>query len=498
MKPSDYLHQLIKSLTGSEKRYFKLFAKRHVVGSQNKYELLFNVYDELPDDHYDDKLLKEKLKAKGLGKNLADDKKNLQEMIMKAMLSFHAGNTIDTQLNNLLAEEDFYRQKRLNDLRRKTIAKAKDLAEKYEKYLVLVELADRETKMKMEIQQESLSELAERIGHEENKWLGRMNLRTDLVNLSNWLFIQYRINAKKDSPDFWMKAEQQMLHPTFKNYEPGTSFRGDNAYYLIWAFYHALKKDYKKHNYYTRLQYELYEKYYPHQKESDRLSYRISLFNYLYSLQTIKDFEGMEKLLDHAETISPLNDDEAGESFQNLVFYRQLYYMNTLQFEKAIEMVPKIEEGIKKYNRKVNIARKLTLYSNIAISYMILGMWDYMLKYTEKIIIDKTEVRLDIKQEAMLHQLIAWYESKQYELLLYKLRNTQRYFATKGVQNPSAQYVLRLIQLMIKDEKACLNNLKKDLGTAMQNSSDYSAIQIWLYARIHNIKMVAAANIVNH
>jgi hypothetical protein len=134
MKPTDNLHQLVKSLTGSEKRYFKVFSKRHVVGSLNKYEQLFDIYDTLPDDHYDDDDLKQKVKKKNLGKNLADDKKNLQEMIMRAMLNFHSGNSIDTQLNDLLAEEDFYRQKRLNELRRKTIAKAKEIAEKYENY----------------------------------------------------------------------------------------------------------------------------------------------------------------------------------------------------------------------------------------------------------------------------------------------------------------------------------------------------------------------------
>ena len=32
MKPADTLFQLIKSLTGSEKRHFKLFASKHIIG----------------------------------------------------------------------------------------------------------------------------------------------------------------------------------------------------------------------------------------------------------------------------------------------------------------------------------------------------------------------------------------------------------------------------------------------------------------------------------
>ena len=36
------LFTLIKSLTKSEKRYFAIFSKRHILGSQNKYVLLFD------------------------------------------------------------------------------------------------------------------------------------------------------------------------------------------------------------------------------------------------------------------------------------------------------------------------------------------------------------------------------------------------------------------------------------------------------------------------
>lgn len=34
-KASDSLHRLIKSLTKPEKRYFKVFSSRHVIGDQN-------------------------------------------------------------------------------------------------------------------------------------------------------------------------------------------------------------------------------------------------------------------------------------------------------------------------------------------------------------------------------------------------------------------------------------------------------------------------------
>ena len=498
MKPTDNLHQLVKSLTSSEKRYFKVFSRRHVVGDQNKYEQLFDIYDALPDDLYNEDELKQKLKKKNLGKNLADDKRNLQEMIMKAMLSFHSGNSIDNQLNDLLAEEDFYRQKRLNDLRRKTIAKAKEIAEKYEKYTILLTLAERETRMKMELDQDSLPEIAANLGSDEQKYLSKLSQINDLASLDFWLFIQYRINAKVNSPDFCDRAEKRLSHPAFAEYKPGQGFTSDRKYYSMWSWYYLLKNDYEKYNYYVSKMFDLYELHYPHQKNDNRILYNVVLYNYLFSLHTIKDYEAMGKLLEHAETLSPLNEDEIGESFQNITFYKLLLYLNTLQFEKAVDMVDHIEAGIKKFRKKINIARLLTLYSNISISYMMLHKWDEVLTYTEKIIADKTDVRLEIKYEAMLHQLIARYELKQYDLLSYQIRNTQRFFGSKGLVSSSHTYVFKLLNNLLKEGDDYFLELKDDPETIIQNCTGYSAIQIWLHAHIHDTSLTEAAPYVNH
>jgi hypothetical protein len=180
MKPSDNLYLLIKSLTGNEKRYFKVFAKRHISSRQSKYEQLFDVYDSLGDDEYDESDLKKKLQKKGLGKNLADDKKNLQEMVTKSLVSFHAGQSVDSQLSDLLAADDLYRQKRLNSLRQKTIARAREIAERYDKFSVLLTLADRETTMRMEQDQESLAGIADTIGTEQKVLLHKMSTMYDL------------------------------------------------------------------------------------------------------------------------------------------------------------------------------------------------------------------------------------------------------------------------------------------------------------------------------
>ena len=59
-KASDSLHRLIKSLTKPEKRYFKVFSSRHVIGDQNNYLVLFDAIDR--QGEYDEAKLIKKFK----------------------------------------------------------------------------------------------------------------------------------------------------------------------------------------------------------------------------------------------------------------------------------------------------------------------------------------------------------------------------------------------------------------------------------------------------
>lgn len=489
MKPTDNLHQLIKSLTSSEKRYFKVFAKRHVVGLQNKYEQLFDVYDGLPDDHYDEPELKQKLKKKNLGKNLADDKKNLQEMIMRAMLSFHSGNSIDTQLNDLLAEEDFYRQKRLNDLRRKTITKAKEIAEKYEKYSVLLTLIDREVNMKVELNQNELSDLAKNLDIEKNKVLEKLNTIAVLRNINQWFFIHFRLNANNASEKFKSDADAKLNLPIIKNYIVGLCYAADSNYLKVWSLYHQMKKDYEKHNIYSKQIYELFEKY-EVQKDANRVSYKIAAYNYLTSLHQINNYPAMGEILNSLDKIKPLTEDEAGEDFQNVIFYKQIYYMNVGKFKDATNLIADFEDGLKRHRKKINKARELSIYFNITTNFLIQEQWDSVINYSNKILDDDTNVRRDLKYNSMLIQLLAYYESNQFDLLLYKIRNTERLLKKNDAFDESHQYFIKVLNQLLKHGKQYFKTHSVEIEPIISNLSKHKELQIWLQSRYRKVTMM--------
>lgn len=147
MTPSADLFQLIHSLTPSEKRYFKLFAQRHVIGNKNHYEKLFDAFDALPRDKaYDEATFKRSLKGKAWAKNFAVQKSLLQELVLSAMHAYHVEKTEEGKLNKLIVQIQFLYDKGLFEPAHKLLEEALQLAARREhlpEQVILYQLKNR-------------------------------------------------------------------------------------------------------------------------------------------------------------------------------------------------------------------------------------------------------------------------------------------------------------------------------------------------------------------
>ena len=71
------LFDLINSLTMSEKRFFKIFSKRHIIGDKNEYSLLFDFIDK------ETGLTNQKLLDQPFVKNVSAEKNYLYRLILR-------------------------------------------------------------------------------------------------------------------------------------------------------------------------------------------------------------------------------------------------------------------------------------------------------------------------------------------------------------------------------------------------------------------------------
>src|SRR5690554_7734724 len=98
---SPALYELIKSLTKSEKRYFKIYASRHTIGEVNNGIRIFDFIDQ--QEEFDEEALYTHFKGEAFLNQFPITKNRLYEQIISALDAFHAKNDIDrksTRLNS--------------------------------------------------------------------------------------------------------------------------------------------------------------------------------------------------------------------------------------------------------------------------------------------------------------------------------------------------------------------------------------------------------------
>jgi hypothetical protein len=113
MKENDDLFALVKALSKSEKRYFRLYAAKQHSKEDAVYLLLFDALEAM--EEYDDAPLHAILREQQLH-HLAQLKYYLYKTLLRALNLYHARFNIETRINeliqafNILYEKQLYTQ----------------------------------------------------------------------------------------------------------------------------------------------------------------------------------------------------------------------------------------------------------------------------------------------------------------------------------------------------------------------------------------------------
>ncbi len=138
MKPTNELYDLIRTLTGSEKRYFKLNAAKQ---KGNKiYIKLFDAVDSKK--ILDESELIRRFKNENFIKNLTVTKNYLYNLIFKSLISYHEKKSIDVKLSNLLFSCKLMFEKSLYSQFFKSLEKGKELAYRSERFSYVLEFIE--------------------------------------------------------------------------------------------------------------------------------------------------------------------------------------------------------------------------------------------------------------------------------------------------------------------------------------------------------------------
>ncbi|MEM7103844.1 MAG: hypothetical protein AAF502_11975 [Bacteroidota bacterium] len=422
---SDELFQLIKSLTKQEKRYFKLYASRHVIGDKNKYVILFDAIDK--QEKYDEVKIKRKFRKEVFVKQLHVTKNYLRKLILDSLRNFHATKA-DDKFHTLLRNAQILFDKGLSKQSAKVLNKAKKSALDNERFLQLLEIYQWEHSIIHTTN--DLARLEEYVSDSINK---EFEILAKYQNL-----LQFRLFHDQIFAQYWRmgiarkveekKALAKLLEEDlFQNVEKAKSISAKFLYYnSLFAYYYCIS--------------ELEKCYEPMQSlvqmieddvdgmRNDTMRY-IGALNNLYVVQKHihADDEGLATLKKMRE-IPAKSPAQKAEVFTRSYLLETDFYISKGYFTEAMKSLYEIESGIRKLQDIIDPQSRLAFYYNLSLIYFGAGNYSKALDWNNLLLNDPDlPSREDIHSYGRLINLIIHYELGNDQLLEYIVKSTHRF-----------------------------------------------------------------------
>jgi hypothetical protein len=433
---SDLLFRFIKSLTSAEKRYFKLFAGRHVIGQKNEYLKLFEAFDK--QDIYNELLIRKSFRQLRARNSFAIAKNRLYETILKSLDSYHSESSIDVLLRSQLHYTEILFKKSLYEECEKMMLRTRKLAVKYEKHPVVYETYQWEKKIIEKDGYSTISELQiQNLMESELLALDKMNNYTEFWNIkSRLVFMLNRYGKVRDDSE--LKNFKTIIdNILLKSEDTALSYETRYLYNHIFSAYYFGVGDYASSYQYIKKQLDLMESNMEMLKEEPN-KYFAALTNMIYFCTQLHKYKETPKYLDKLKNIPVMLGKKSTEDLEIKLFSSSqsaeiTLYIQTGQFKKAEQMIPEITDGLKKYKSKINKIREASLYFNIATVYFATGQFNESLKWVNKLLNDNLlDATQDIYALARMLDIVIHLEIGNTDLIPYTLRSVLRYLTKRN------------------------------------------------------------------
>jgi hypothetical protein len=446
------IHELIKHLSKSEKRYFKIFASRHIIGEENNYVVLFDFIDKM--ENYDEELIYNHFKGAEFLNNLSITKKRLYDHIINSLDQFHSSNSIEAQIYKLLSTAEILNKKSLYQQSLKQLKSAEKLALKHDKLFILGEI---NYKLKhvfenlVNLDKVELNEIfSNDIEIQKNCSIYNQlwNIKSNLFNL---LSLKGSNKFEQELAEFKTTLNQLKVEIIVSNLE----FDAKYLFNHIFSAYYFATKEYElcfeslKNNIFLleTKEYALIDK--PNRYISV-LSNAIFVAHQLNKKEELYEFKSKLSELRLNPTLK-MNDDLQIKLFSSYYSIEITLLILENKIDEALNIIPIIEEGIVKYNTKLTEVRKAFFYYKIASCFLLKNQFTLANKYIHKILQNN---QIDFHEELVsmtqLLSLLINLEIEKGEVFQCSLRNTQRSLKNKGRFNQFETILLKGISKISK------------------------------------------------
>jgi tetratricopeptide (TPR) repeat protein len=493
---NDPLHQLIKSLSKSEKRNFKLYTNRLQGNEDSKFMLLFDVMDKLS-EYNEEKILQ---KANDISKSqLSNVKAHLYKQILLSLRLNASNQDLDIYLREQIDYAKLLYNKGLYNQSLKMLDKAKITATEFEKNAILLEILDFEKHIESQYITRSIDSTAEEITSRSNELNKKLIGTNTFSNLGIRLYGLYlRTSHVRNEKDYLFVSEFFKSNlPPYKLDE--LSFFEKMYLYQSHVWYNTIIQDFLTCYKYANRWVDLFE-------ENKHLIpvyadlYLKGLHNLLAALFFINHTPKFNEVL---KTLEELGNEEfinANENNSALMF--QYLYLNKINhyfmmgtFSDGLKLVKDIEAGIERYDKKIDDNRILNFYYKIGCLYFGSGDNEKAIYYLNKVIRHPANIRGDLHSFSHILNLIAHYEMGNNEAVQFQIKSVYRFLSKLEEMNQVQQHIINFLRKVpVMDAKSVKKEfirLRSNLLKLQQDPYEkraflYLDIISWLTCKIEN------------
>ena len=492
--PSTKLFHLIKSLSGPEKRYFKLFATGNRTDKTSKYLQLFDAVDA--QEVYDDDALRE-IVYEGQtiqSRKFSELKAYLYDLILKSLQGYDEKSSIDFRLKNLLQSvRVLYKRSHYED-GKELLQKVKKLAYQYESYSHILEILNWEKQMAYTQRDITFldSEL-ERIDSEEKACLEQLRNLSVYRNIFFKIFIAIRKDAILRSEEQRENLQQIINHSLLEKVENARSHRAKVLYYRIFGLYYYATLDYQQFYEYSKTIIALMESQ-KHFLKEDVSSYIGALSNYSLSCGLLGRYDEVEQCLEKFQGIVPNTRDDEQTIYTEYYGKKFALCISTGEFSKGVEVVQQHLKESKKFDK--SSFQRSRFYFQYFYVYFGIGDYDKALEYLNKWLnLPRSIERQDLQSLARILNLLIHFEMGNNILLDYLFRSTYRFLRKRNRIHGFEKSVLDFIRETnrvhsARELRAAFIELKNEFIRLSGNPSEKIMLQyfdfvVWLDSKIN-------------
>lgn len=452
-KVSSHLFELIKSLNKSEKRYFKLFSSRHIIGEENGYLRLFDFIDRM--DDYQEDLIFMHFKGQALLNKFSITKARLYSNILRSLDSFNANSSTDAQLFRSLHCSDILYNKGLYKQCERLLSSAEKQATKHERFNILLEIKQKqkrliENELYTEIKASQISKMYE----DEKEIIDEINTYHQLWNVKSLLFQEINLNGSVRDEEATLKLKSfvdRIAHINVQNYSNKTKY----LYHHIHSAYYFSVNDLECSYHHLSANAKLLES--DKVVKKSRLNIYFSLLtNIIYVSTRLGKYTEAQEFLGKLKGLSTVGKQQKTldldiKYFSSATSLELFLLIEKGDYMKALELVPEIEEAYRLYGDNINSLRKAYIDFKVGIIYLSIGDYSKALNWINKIL---NESKIDQKQDifcfAQLINLILHLELDNDRFLPYAINSTKRYLKNRNRIYAFEELFLKLITQMSK------------------------------------------------